>query len=110
MKVESRQDDNLDDLVAVKMELSELKEWAKKKKDKLKLKRVRFAQPLITEINYRPRTAPEEIDELFFRDDDLLDWEEDRETTSSERFEVTILGDAIDVIASDCTSLTDHEY
>jgi hypothetical protein len=110
MKTESRQDDNIDDLVAVKMELSELKEWAKKKKDQSKTKRVQFTHPLITQTNYRPRTAPEEIDELFFRDDDLQDWEDDRETTSSERFEVTILGDEVDVIASDCISITDHEF
>lgn len=110
---ESRQDDILEDLVAVKMELADLKEWVKKKKSKRnrpKKKHVHFAYPLIESVNYRPKTRPDEIDELFFNEDDLLDWEEDRETTLRETFEVTINDDDDDpVITSDTRSLTSYD-
>ena len=76
----------------------------KKKKKKKKSKRVQFSKPLISSVSYRPKTQPEDIDELFFRDDDLLDWEEDRETTSTERFEVTMFGEDGDFIVSQCVS------
>jgi hypothetical protein len=110
MKTESRQDDSLDQLVAIKMELSDLKEWAKKKRDKSKTKRVHFAHPLILSLNYRPKTLPEEIDALYFREDELLDWEEDRETTPFERFEVSITEDEGQVaISSDCRSCSSHD-
>jgi hypothetical protein len=100
----------MDDLVAVKMELSDLKEWANRKRDKTKKKRVQFAYPLISSTKYRPRTKPEEIDDLFFSEDDLLDWEEDREKTPPDRFEVIINEDEEHVIASsDCRSISSHD-
>jgi hypothetical protein len=99
------QEDSVDELVAIKMELCNLKEWAKKKRDKSKSRRVQFAHPLVSSLNYREKTAPEDIDTLFFREDELLDWEEDRETTPTERFEVTIADDEERVnISSECRS------
>ena len=75
-----------------------------------KQKHVQFAQPLVSSINYRLKTAAEDIDSLFFQEDELLDWEEDRETTSSERFEMTLSTDEHRVsIASEIPSISSED-
>lgn len=78
------------DLGAIKKELKDLRKWAKEQKTKEKKKRVQFAHPLISSLKYRPKTRPEDIGDLFFGEDELLDWEEDRETTSPEQVECMI--------------------
>jgi hypothetical protein len=83
----------LSDLAAIKQDLADLKQWATSKKTKSKGKKVQFAHPLISQLKYRPKTRPEEIDVLFFREDELLDWEEDRVTTSPEFVELVITDD-----------------
>jgi hypothetical protein len=84
----------LSDLAAIKQDLADLKQWATSKKTKSKGgKKVQFAHPLISQLKYRPKTRPEEIDALFFREDELLDWEEDRVTTSPEFVELVITDD-----------------
>lgn len=85
----SPRDDSQHETVATKTKLS-LKGLAERKVGEAKQKHVQFAQPLVSSINYRLKTAAEDIDSLFFQEDELLDWEEDRETTSSERFEMTL--------------------
>jgi hypothetical protein len=82
--------ESVDDLGVIKKELADLRKWAKGKKSKGKKKRVQFAHPLISSLKYRPTTRPEEIGDLFFCEDELLDWEEDRETTSPEQVECMI--------------------
>jgi hypothetical protein len=62
------------------------------KLDSKKKKAVSFSHPLVTSLVYRPMTRPEEIDALFFHEDDLLDWEDDRISTSPENFEVSLMG------------------
>jgi hypothetical protein len=51
-------------------------------------KSVRFSKPLVTAINYRPKTLPAEVSLLFFDEDELEILEEDRETTSRDQFEM----------------------
>lgn len=103
-------DDSHDELVAIKMNLSNLKEWAKKKRDPPTKKQVQFAFPLVSKVNYREKTLPEDIDLLYFHEDELSEWEEDRETTSSERFEVTIVDDEERVdISVDCRSYVSND-
>ena len=88
-----RDPESVDDLASIKQELADLKRWATTKNDKTKRKKVQFAHPLISQLKYRPKTRPEEIDELYFREEELLDWEEDRETTSPEFVELVITED-----------------
>lgn len=85
--------ESVDDVVAIKKELKDLRQWAKRKKGKGKKKRVHFAHPLISSLKYRPKTRPEEIGDLYFGEDELLNWEEDRETTSPEQVECMITED-----------------
>ena len=89
----------MSDLAAIKQDLAELKRWATSKNTKSKGKKVQFAHPLISQLKYRPKTRPEEIDALFFREDELLDWEEDRATTSPEFVELVITEDDISASA-----------
>ena len=62
----------------------------RKKRKKKKKKRVRFHKPLVTETQYRPKTASEDIDELYFQESELLDWEKDEMTTLRDRFEIAL--------------------
>mmetsp|Transcript_6878 Transcript_6878/g.16768 ORF Transcript_6878/g.16768 Transcript_6878/m.16768 type:complete len:448 (+) Transcript_6878:3-1346(+) len=55
-----------------------------------KKKRVRFCKGLVTDTFYRPWTREEDIDELFFQEEELMIWEKDEETTSRDRFEVVL--------------------
>ena len=104
------QNDSRDELIAIKMELSDLKEWAKKKKHRPRKRRVQFSRPLVSSLHYRPKTAPEDIELLYFQEDELQDWEDDRETTPSERFEVTITDDVERVnISADCRSHASYD-
>jgi hypothetical protein len=59
-------------------------------KSKKKQKRVRFSKPLITDTKYRPMTRREDVDALFFQEEELLDWENDEVTTLQDRFEVVV--------------------
>mmetsp|Transcript_43198 Transcript_43198/g.49800 ORF Transcript_43198/g.49800 Transcript_43198/m.49800 type:complete len:441 (-) Transcript_43198:173-1495(-) len=61
----------------------EFKEYKEKKS-------VQFTHPLITDTIYRPKTPREEVNILFFQEEELLDWENDEETTVRDRFEVVI--------------------
>lgn len=67
-------------------------DWVKPKKKK---KRVRFCKGFVTDIFYRPWTREEDIDDLFFQEEELLTWEKDEKTTLRDRFEVVVtdLGD-----------------
>jgi hypothetical protein len=60
------------------------------KKQHKKKKSVQFASQLVTGTHYRPRTQPDEIDELYFNEDELDRWEWDRITTIPDRIEVTL--------------------
>lgn len=62
----------------------------KKEHAKKAIKRVRFAKPLITDTKYRPKTRREDVDDLYFQEEELLDWENDEETTLHDRFEVVV--------------------
>eukprot|EP00536_Pseudo-nitzschia_multiseries_P016085 jgi/Psemu1/69737/estExt_Genemark1.C_10170004 len=53
-------------------------------------KAVRFTSPEITNTVYRPKTPREDIINLFFQEDELLDWEYDEATTLRDRFEVIV--------------------
>ena len=53
-------------------------------------KRVRFTSPVLTDTIYRPKTPHEDINTLFFQEEELLDWEHDEETTLRDRFEVIV--------------------
>ena len=91
-----RDSESVGDLANIKKELADLKRWATTKNEKTKTKKVQFAHPLISQLKYRPKTRPEEIDELYFREEELLDWEEDRETTSPEFVELVITDDDVE--------------
>jgi len=52
--------------------------------------RVRFTSPEVTDTIYRPKTPREDINTLFFQEEELLDWEHDEETTLRDRFEVIV--------------------
>jgi len=59
-------------------------------KPKTKKKRVRFRKNLVTDTFYRPWTKEEDIDDLYFQEDELLTWERDEKTTVLDRFEVVV--------------------
>mmetsp|Transcript_9100 Transcript_9100/g.22119 ORF Transcript_9100/g.22119 Transcript_9100/m.22119 type:complete len:507 (+) Transcript_9100:382-1902(+) len=62
-----------------------------KMKLKMKMKKnVRFTYPEITDTIYRPKTPREDINTLFFQEDELLEWEYDEATTLRDRFEVIV--------------------
>lgn len=73
-----------------KVEKSQLKKSKGKEQEKFKLTSdgrvmtVQFNRPLVTQVQRRPRTAPDEIEKLFFQEQELQDFAHDRETT--ERF------------------------
>jgi hypothetical protein len=108
------------ELVAIKMELADLKTWMMTKQNKLssssslsnqnnnnnnynktmdkttpgtsKRNHVKFSYPLITATNYRPKTEPNEITTLYFQESELLQWEKDRLTTVQDHVEVSFIG------------------
>ena len=53
-------------------------------------KRVRFREGFVTDTFYRPWTPEEDIDDLYFQEEELLIWEEDEATTLQDRFEVVV--------------------
>lgn len=55
-----------------------------------KKKRVRFCKGLVTDTFYRPWTREEDIDDLFFQEEELMIWEKDEKTTLRDRFEVVL--------------------
>lgn len=57
-------------------------------------KKVRFAEPLVTQLQFRPRTLRDEISQLFFQEDELEEFELDRETTLQDRFECVVVESA----------------
>lgn len=61
-----------------------------KAKKKSNERRVRFCYPEITDTNYRPKTLEEDVDSLYFQEEELLVWENDEETTLRDRFEVVV--------------------
>ena len=69
---------------------------------KQKKKSVQFTHPLTTDTIYRPYTPREEVNNLFFQEEELLDWEYDEETTVRDRFEIVVevIDDTTDEIAS----------
>jgi hypothetical protein len=69
---------------------------------KQKKKSVQFTHPLTTDTIYRPYTPLEEVNNLFFQEEELLDWEYDEETTVRDRFEIVVevIDDTTDDIAS----------
>ena len=94
-----------EDLEAIKVELGKVKALIKEplsqkhesSNGKYKVKRngktkksVKFSSNLITNTYYRPKTLPEEIENLYWDEDELDRWEEDRVNTSPDRIEVTL--------------------
>jgi len=59
---------------------------------------VQFTDPVITDIRFRPKTPREEVNALFFQEEELLDWEYDEETTVPDRYEI-VLGEIHDDIS-----------
>jgi hypothetical protein len=54
--------------------------------------RVRFTDPMVTKVSYRPYTDPDAIDELFFDEKELNELEWDRQTVADDQYEVTLTG------------------
>jgi hypothetical protein len=54
-------------------------------------KRVRFSSPLITAIRHRPKTKAEDIDKLYFGEDELEELEADRATVDGDQFEMALV-------------------
>ena len=44
----------------------------------------------MTDIQYRPKTPKDQIDRLYYQEDELYDWEHDEYTTPADRFEVVL--------------------
>jgi hypothetical protein len=51
-------------------------------------RRVRFAKKLVSEVHHRPYTREEDIEKLYFIEEELNGYEYDRATTAPEQFEV----------------------
>ncbi|GKY94997.1 hypothetical protein MPSEU_000464300 [Mayamaea pseudoterrestris] len=51
-------------------------------------KQVRFAKQLVTQVHHRPYTREEDIEKLYFVEEELEGYEYDRATTAPEQFEV----------------------
>lgn len=60
------------------------------KMKKKKKKRVRFCHPLVTEIKTRPYTRPEDIEKLYFIEEELDELEWDRAHVEGDQFEVIV--------------------
>lgn len=91
------------DLAPIRKELGNVKVWIKEplspkpgrtaksdQKEQRRKKSVKFSSDLILSTHYRPKTQPEEIENLYWDEDELYRWEEDRVTTSPDRIEVTL--------------------
>jgi len=73
-------------------------ELRKRKKTELKIhekaargepcKVVRFAQPMVTEVRHRPYTKPEDVEKLFFIEEELDELEWDRANVDGDQFEL----------------------
>ena len=55
-----------------------------------KKKGVRFAKGFVTDTFYRPWTKEEDIDALYFQEEELMIWDKDEKTTVRDRFEVEL--------------------
>ena len=53
-----------------------------------KQKSVTFSNPLVSSMQYRPKTRPEDVHLLFFDEAELELLEEDRESTPRDQFEM----------------------
>ena len=53
-----------------------------------KATRVHFTEPLVTRVTYRPYTDPEDIEKLYFVEEELNELEWDRQTVADDQFEV----------------------
>ena len=85
------------ELIRLKVELRELQRLSQKLSATLSqaderlthgVRRVWFAQPLVTLVQYRPKTELSEIEELYFQEEELDELEYDRETTELDQFEL----------------------
>jgi S-methylmethionine-dependent homocysteine/selenocysteine methylase len=56
-------------------------------KTKVKKMKVRFTNPLVTQVNLRPWTLEADIEELYFCPEELNELEWDRETTEADQYE-----------------------
>jgi hypothetical protein len=54
-------------------------------------KRVRFSRPLVTEIRHRPYTRAEDIEKLYFIEEELEELELDRATVDGDQFELSLV-------------------
>lgn len=52
--------------------------------------RVRFTEPLVTDVTYRPYTDPEDIEKLYFIEEELNELEWDRQTVADDQYEVVM--------------------
>ena len=53
-----------------------------------KATRVHFTEPLVTQVSYRPYTDPEDIEKLYFVEEELNELEWDRQTVADDQFEI----------------------
>lgn len=59
-----------------------------------KATRVQFTEPLVTQVSYRPYTDPEDIEKLYFVEEELNELEWDRQTVADDQFEVIMASSA----------------
>jgi len=59
--------------------------------------RLRFADPLVTRVSYRPYTDPEDIEKLYFIEEELNELEWDRQTVADDQYEVIMTPSAREV-------------
>ena len=55
--------------------------------------KVRFTAPFVTQVHYRPYTDPEDIEKLYFIEEELNELEWDRQTVADDQFEVVVVSD-----------------
>jgi len=53
-------------------------------------KGVRFAEPIVTDVRHRPYTRPEDIEKLYFIEEELDELEWDRANVEGDQFEVAL--------------------
>eukprot|EP00977_Amphora_coffeiformis_P019089 scaffold6899_cov183-Amphora_coffeaeformis.AAC.22 len=59
--------------------------------------RLRFTEPLVTQVSYRPYTDPEDIEKLYFIEEELNELEWDRQTVADDQYEVIMAPSAKEV-------------
>lgn len=60
-------------------------------------KSVRFADKLVTDVHYRPKTRPEDIEKLYFIEEELDELEWDRQTVEGDVFELVAGDESVSV-------------